>query len=175
MDELPEHTFFDGVSVEVRLPSPGPMFGDLFLICGTVHSRFPSTGSSAFSDLAWLQFDQVDDFFGVRTSSGEGDDVAVWLYPVVQGEVVHHHPGPFDAIRLDYCVLRNPVYRVDHYLKCIAAFSAIGVETTYSNRNINLGTPADVTSLRDDIGLVVDYWAERGVTVGSESALLVDF
>ena len=172
---LPENSYYEGVSVQVHFASPGPTFGDLFLICGEVHRNFPPTGRYPFADLDRLQFVQVDDYFGVRTSSGEGDDVVTWLYPVIDGEAVHHHPGPFDAVELAYCVLRHPTYRIEQYLDCVASFSAMAVSTRYVNRDTDLGTPTDLGILRDDIGAVVDYWSIRGITVGSDAALMVDY
>ena len=175
MTEVPESALYEGVSVDVGFSAPGPTFGDLFLICGTGHPDFPPTNRYRFAELDQLQFGQVDDYFGVRTSSGEGDDVAVWLYPVIQGDPVDHDPGPFDAVRLEYCVLRNPVYRSDHYLNCVAAVSAMGVTTRYRNRDVDLGAPADLTILRDDIRAIARHWMHQGVTVGSDAALLIDF
>ena len=45
------------------------------------------------------------------------------LFPLVNGEIVHHHPGPFDGIRLGYNVLRNPIEQSEHFLKAIKRFS----------------------------------------------------
>src|SRR5689334_20949555 len=69
-----------------------------------------------FQTLADLQFEQVDDFFGIRSLNDEGADVPIWCYPLVEGEPVYHHPGPFDGVRLDYNILRNPARRAEHYL-----------------------------------------------------------
>src|SRR5687768_1500602 len=106
--ELSEEMLYAGVSVDILFGTHRPTFGDLFLICGQDHPRFPPSGRFAFDQLADLQFEQVDDYFGVPSLTDDGDDVVVWLYPLVAGEVVDHHPGPFDGIRLDYNVLRNP-------------------------------------------------------------------
>src|SRR5262249_28066861 len=101
-DNLPEGLLYQGISVDITFADPRPSFGDLFLICGTPHRRFRPTGNFRFERLADLQFEQVDDYFGIRSLTDEGTDVPVWLYPLVDGEPVDHHHGPFDGVRLDY-------------------------------------------------------------------------
>jgi hypothetical protein len=174
-NKLPENLLYEGVSVDIAFADPRPSFGDLFRICGDVHPHFPPTGEFGFERLAELQFQQVDDFFGVRSLSDEGTDVPVWLCPLVSGEPVHHHPGPFDGVRLEYNVLRNPVRRAEHFLRCVQEFAALGSGVEYRSRGTALGTPPDLTPLRADIEAVVRHWAKEGITVGSSDALAVDF
>ena len=172
---FPEDLLYQGVSVDIAFAIPRPEFGDLFRICGDSHPRFPPTGSFGFEGLVDLQFEQVDDYFGVRALSDEGDDVPIWLYPLVSGEPVDHYPGPFDGLRLDYCILRNPVRRAEHFLRCVQEFGAIGLETAYRNRNTLLGSPPDLSQLRTDIEAVVRHWAAQGIAVGSDDSVAVDF
>jgi hypothetical protein len=145
------------------------------LICGEKHPKFPPSGSFAFNSLEDLQFEQADDFFGVRALYDEGDHVSIWLYPLIEGKPVHHHPGPFDEIRLDYNILRNPSHRAEHYLNCVQRFAAFGSSVFYRNRKVDLGTPPNLWQLRADIDAVVQHWASRGITVGSDKALQIDF
>ncbi len=74
-----------------------PTFGDIFLLSGHDHPEFPPTGDYGFDQLADLGVQQVDDYFAIFA---DGDPV-VWLFPLVKGEVVEHHPGPFDGIRME--------------------------------------------------------------------------
>ena len=172
---LPDDILFEGIFVDVIFSDPRPSFGDLFRICGDIHPRFPPTGEFGFERLADLQFDQIDDYFGIRSLTNEGTDVPVWLFPLVDGEPVDHHPGPFDGIRLEYSILRNPAHRADHFLKCVQEFAAIGKSAEYRNRSISLGLPPDLTPLRTDIEAVVRHWAGQGITTGSHDALSLDY
>jgi hypothetical protein len=175
MSNLPEDLLYEGISVDIVFGDPGPLFGDLFLISGNKHPKFAPSGAYAFDTLADLQFSQADDYFGVRSVNDKGDDVPIWLYPLVDGEAVYHHPGPFDGIRLDYNILRNPARRADHYLKCVQRFAAFGANAFYRNREVELGKPPDLSQLRADIDAVVGHWASEGIVVGSGEALKVDF
>jgi hypothetical protein len=174
MANLPDDILYEGVSVDFGFSDPGPTFGDLFLISGGRHPRFPPSGAFAFDALTDLQFEQADDYFGVRSLSDEGDDVPIWLYPLVSSEPVHHHPGPFDAVRLDYNILRNPVRRAEHYFKCVERFAAFAANVFYRSRSVELGVPPDLSRLRADIEAVVRHWASAGIVVGSSEALEID-
>ena len=88
---------------------------------------------------------------------------------------IDHHPGPFDAVRLDYNILRNPARRAEHYLKCLAAFAKFGAGNLYRSRKINLGSPPDLSIVRADIDAVMQHWAAQGIEVGSSDALELDF
>jgi hypothetical protein len=137
-----EYTGFEGqaeLKSKALFTNPQPMFGDLFPICGDSHPNFPPTGSFEFERLADLQFSQVDDYFGVQANSDEGEDVPIWLYPLVDGEPVHHHPGPFDGVRLEYNVLRNPVRRAEHFLLCVERFAALGSGPLSANETPHSG------------------------------------
>lgn len=175
MADLSEELLHQGVSIDISFGPLRPTFGDLFLICGDKHPRFPPSGKFAFDSLADLQFEQVDDYFGIRSLNDEGDDVPIWLYPLINGEPVYHNPGPFDGVRLDYNILRNPVRRAEHYLKCVAAFALFGAGIRYRNRDTVLGPPPDLSLVRVDIDAVVQHWAAEGVEVGSTQALEMDY
>ena len=64
---------FEGVDVDVMFGEPRPRFGDLLLICGPAHPRFPPMENSGLEALADLQFDHVDDYFGVRSLADDGE------------------------------------------------------------------------------------------------------
>ena len=81
-------------TVEIKFSRPKPKFGDLYLICGAEHPDFPPQGG--YSPLRGWAIEQTDDYFAWH----QNGDPAIWIYPVVKGEVVHHHPGPFDAIHV---------------------------------------------------------------------------
>lgn len=174
-DDLPDEMMFQGVSVDIAFAEPKPSFGDLFCVCGDTHPRFPPTGNFEFQRLKDLQFEQVDDYFGVRSLTDEGDDVPIWLYPLVSGETVYHHPGPFDGVRLSYNVLRNPERRIAHFLKCVQEFAKLGAGVDYHTRGLPLGLSPDLSIVRADMEAVVRHWAAEGIEVGSPDSLAVDF
>ena len=175
MREIPDSMLYQGVSIDVNFGTSRPMFGDLFLICGDQHPRFPPSSRFSLDSLADLQFEQIDDFFGVRSLNDQGDDVPIWLYPLADTEPVHHHPGPFDGVRLDYSILRNPAPRADHYIKCVARFATFGAAVSYRSRGVDLGLPPDLSRVREDIDAVVRYWDSQGVVVGSSESLNIDY
>ena len=175
MADFSEDILSQGVSIDISFGPSRPVFGDLFLICGDKHPNFPPSGAFAFDLLANLQFDQVDDYFGVRSLNDEGEGVPIWLYPLVDRKPVHHHPGPFNGVRLDYNVLRNPVRRTHHYFKCVEGFARFGAGAFYRSRGIELGIPPDLSQVGADIDAVVRHWASQGVVVGSSEALEMDF
>jgi len=175
VDDVFQSMLYEGVSVEIAFPEPRPSFGDLFLICGESHPRFQPTGHLGFEALADLQFEQVDDYFGVRSLSEEGEGVVVWLYPLVGPEPVDHHAGPFDGIRLSFNVLRNPSRRGIYFLKCVERFAALGHEVHYRSRNVPLGNPPLLAVVREDLESITRHWASEGIVVGSQEALEIDF
>lgn len=175
MDHLPDVLLYDGASIDIEFGESKPTFGDLYLICGDRHPSFPPTGKFNFDSLSDLQFEQVDDYFGVRGLDDEGDDVPIWLYPLLSGKPVHHHPGPFDGLRLNYNILRNPVRRADHYFNCVSEFATFGAGTVDRCRNRELGSPPDLSDVRADVDAAVRHWASQGIEVGAPEALEIDF
>jgi hypothetical protein len=82
--------------VDLLFTEVKPCFGDVFLLCGFANPNFPPSGNYGFAELADLGIEQVDDYFALCVDG----DPAVWIFPLVQGQVVEHHPGPFDGLRL---------------------------------------------------------------------------
>lgn len=175
MATLSEEMLIAGVSIEVYFERNRPTFGDLFRLCGESHPRFPPSGNFHFESLEDLHFSQVDDYFGVRSLGEEGDDVAIWLYPILHGKPVHHCPGPFEAVRIEFCVLRNPVRHAAHFLQCIERISAFGSSVNYRSRDISLAQPPHLGRVKEDIDAIVAHWANQGILVGSDAALEIDF
>lgn len=100
--------------VDLTFATAKPTFGDVFLLCGDKHPQFPPTGSYGFDELTDLGIEQMDDYFAICV---DGDPV-VWIYPLVAGHVVQHHPGPFDGLRFELAE-RNYMKRWSH---CVARF-----------------------------------------------------
>ena len=91
-----------------------PTLGDIFLICGDEHPHFPPTSDYGFAELADLGIEQTDDYFALCIDG----DPAVWIFPLVRGQVVQHHPGPYDGLRL---VADDPQCR-KLWSRCVARF-----------------------------------------------------
>lgn len=170
MDDLPDSARYEGIVVDLLFDGDRPGFGDLFTICGYENPNFPPSGRFDFKQFDDLQFSQVDDYFGVQTLSGEGDDVAVWLFPLVKGEIVHHHPGPFDGIRLGYNILRNPIDRSEHFLKAIKRLAdQLPVRVLYR------GELGGLEQIKKDIQEIEESWRAEGIGVGTWDALTLDY
>ncbi|SEW33767.1 hypothetical protein [Chitinophaga arvensicola] len=146
-----------------------PRFGELFLITGEEHPKFPAR-NKAFAQLAPLGFEQLDDFFGILNSEESGDDVLVWLFPMINGEEVFHNGGPFDAIRLSYSALRNAPVNISLLQDCFNAIKALpDVEIDFEGATIS-----DFSPVQQKADEIVTHWRENNVEPGSEQSLLID-
>lgn len=146
-----------------------PRFGELFLITGEEHPKFPAR-NKAFAELAPLGFEQLDDFFGILNSEESGDDVLVWLFPMINGEEVFHNGGPFDAIRLSYSALRNAPANISLLQDCFNAVKALpDVEIDFEGTTIS-----DFGPIQQKADEIVAYWRENNIEPGSEQSLLID-
>ena len=176
MDNILENAIYKGVVIDLRFIGEKPTFGDLFLICGYPHPNFPSSGKFQFEQLSDLNFAQVDDYFGIINTEEDGNDVIIWLYPLVEEEEVYHHHGPFTGLRLTYSILRNSPRNISNFLITVLRFAHIlNVKVIYGLRDLNLGRPPDMTIVENDINQIVNYWQEKGITPGSEPALRVTY
>lgn len=90
------------VAVDLLFAGAKPQFGDLFRMTGDTHPQFAPTGEYGFDNLANLNIEQVDDSFAICV---EGDPI-LWISPLVNGNVVEHHPGPFDGLRVELAELK---------------------------------------------------------------------
>lgn len=107
--------------VDLIFAAAKPCFGDVFLLCGHQHPDFAPTGDYGFQDLADLGVEQVDDYFALCVDG----DPAVWVFPLVNGQVVEHHPGPFDGLRIELA----DGSRKKLWSKCVMRFRE-GLHTT---------------------------------------------
>lgn len=146
-----------------------PRFGELFLITGEEHPKFPAR-NKAFAQLAPLGFEQLDDFFGILNSEESGDDVLIWLFPMINGEEVFHNGGPFDAIRLSYSALRNAPVTISLLQDCFNALQALpDVEVEFEGSAIS-----DFAPVQKKADEIVAHWRENHIEPGSEQSLLID-
>lgn len=106
----------DPPCVDLLFTAAKPSFGDVYLLCGSEHPGFPPTGDYGFAELVDLGVEQVDDYFAVCV---EGEP-AVWIQPLVRGEVVEHHPGPYDGLRLE----ADAKSHKNRWAKCVERFEA---------------------------------------------------
>lgn len=162
---------FEGLEVDFLFPDIGPRFGDLFTIVGYENPNFPPAGEFPFGELANLNFTQVDDYFGIASEEHQGDGVIVWLFPLVDGNVVDHHPGPFGGLRLSYDVLRNPDRNIQLFAKCIDAFLDKLPVTAYFRGTELVNSNIAAKSAREIVG----YWKTKGIISGSAEALELDY
>src|SRR5688572_7646031 len=114
---------FEGISIDFQFNSDKPTFGDLFLIVGFANPHFLAN-SREFEKLNDLGFEQADDYFGIKNDTDVGDDIKLWLFPIIDGEEVHHSDGPFDAIRVTYVVVRNDPKTADLFEKTFDAITS---------------------------------------------------
>src|SRR5690606_38631283 len=95
------------ITIDFQFRSNKPGFGDLFKIVGYDNPNFPSSDDT-FLQFEELGIEQIDDFFGVYNQEEKGDDVILWIYPMVKDNAVYHrHNSVYDGIQLQYNILRN--------------------------------------------------------------------
>ena len=138
--ELPE------CSIDINYSNTKPVWGDLLSLCGLTSPSWP-VSIPAFGRLARLQVIQADDYFGVRVL-GSGA-VVIWILPVVDEEVVDHHPGPFDALRIEYDLGYHSASRAAHFSRLVAALaeSSERCVARWTGTQAELPTPIDTGAL----------------------------
>ncbi|HVI45691.1 MAG TPA: hypothetical protein VM802_12520 [Chitinophaga sp.] len=146
-----------------------PRLGELFLITGETHPKFPPR-NNAFEQLAPLGFEQLDDFFGILNEEEAGDDVLVWLFPMINGEEVFHHSGPFDAVRLSYSALRNTPANISLLQNCFESIQKMpDVEVFFDDKKISSFEP-----IKQKADEIVAHWRANNIEPGSEQSLLIE-
>ena len=162
---------FKGINIDFKFNSDKPTFGDLFLIVGFENPTF-LPNSTEFEKLNQLGFTQVDDYFGIRNESDYGDDVKLWLFPVINGKEVYHDDGPFDSIRLNFSVLRNGIETSELLEKIYNSFKKnLDVNILFNGKEIK-----DYAVIEKKLNEIVDYCRnELKVEPGSEKALQLDY
>lgn len=71
------------IAVDLLFDGPGPTFGDLFTITGHENPNFPPPRQFDFAQFTDLQVSQIGDYFGVRALGDVGEDIPIWLFPLV--------------------------------------------------------------------------------------------
>ena len=162
---------FEGISIDFKFNSDKPTFGDLFLIVGQENPNFPPN-SKEFEKLQDLGFDQVDDYFEIRNESNIGDDVRIWLFPLIKNEEVYHNEGPFDAIRLNYTIIRNDTKTAELFEKAF-----ISMTTNLNVTPMFNGQPIDnYDNVKKIINDAIQYCRqELKVEPGSDEALQLEW
>ena len=143
----------------------------MFLIVGYENPNFPPD-SKEFENLQDVGFEQVDDYFGIRNYSDFGDDIKVWLYPLINGEEVYHNEGPFDAIRLNYIVVRNDIKTEELFEKAFNSVTAnLNVTPMFNGQTID-----NYDNIKKRIGETIQYCRqELKVEPGSDEALQLEW
>ena len=166
-----EEFAFEGISIDFKFKNDKPTFGDLFLLCGYNNPNFPAN-SKEFEKLSELKFEQVDDYFGIRNLTEIGDDVLVWLFPIINDEEVHHNEGPFDAIRINYVVIRNEKKIIKHIEDIYNSFNEhLDVDIYFEGNRVD-----DYSSISKILTEVIDYCEkELRVKPGSDKAMELEW
>lgn len=99
-----------------------PVFGDLLALTGVESPKFPLENSE-FLKLVDLGIEQSDDYFSIRNDDEEdGDDNILWMMPLIKMIEVYHNPGPYDALRFTYDIMRNKKDNTEIYINCLERF-----------------------------------------------------
>lgn len=166
-----EDLAYEGIYVDFKFNSNQPTFGDLCLITGDEHPDFPAN-NTLFSGLVNLGFNQVDDYFGIENDSDIGDDVKLWLFPLINNNEVTHHPGPFATIRVNYPILRNTAETAELFETVFKTITAqLDVTPIYNKQPLS-----DYAPIKATIEKVIQYCRqELEVEPGSDDALELDY
>ena len=175
MSQLSEDVLHEGITLDLMFRKERPGFGDLFTICGFKNPSFPPK-STMFAGLGGLGFEQVDEFFGIKSESDVGDDIAVWLMPLINGKVVWHEQGPFDGVRLEFNVLRHPANRASKFVAVVERLvSELAVDVRDGATGAKVDQRSLLAQLNGDIRSIQDHWQRQGVRCGSAEALAIDW
>jgi hypothetical protein len=169
-DDL-EELAFEGISIDFQFNSNKPSFGDLFLIVGHENPNYPAN-SKEFEKLKGLGFEQTDDYFGIKNDKDTGDDVKLWLYPLIKGKEVYHNNGPFDAIRITYVIVRNDSNTADLFEKIFTEITSnLDVTPTFKGKGVD-----NYNEIKSRINETIRYCREElKVEPGSDNALQLDW
>ena len=162
---------FEGINIDFQFNSNKPNFGDLFLIVGFENPNFLPK-SREFEKLTELGFEQTDDYFGIRNKTEIGDDIKLWLFPIINGKEVYHENGPFDSIRISYTVVRNEVSTSEIFEKTFnAIMENLNVTPIFEGKQVE-----NFEEIKEIITKVVQYCRqELKVEPGSEKALELEW
>ncbi|MCC9074283.1 hypothetical protein LNQ49_22070 [Flavobacterium sp. F-65] len=157
------------ISIDFKFNQEKPSFGDFFKITGFSNPNFPSK-NDMFLNFADLEIEQIDDYFGISNQDDEGDDVTLWLFPLIKNDEVFHHKGPFDGIRLQYDTLRNTTHKIAVVEMVFESFKKHLDATILFNNN-----PIENFSvIKNNIDANIAFWRNKDIEPGSEDALMQD-
>ncbi len=161
----------EGFNIDFIFNSDKPTFGDLFLIVGFENPNFPPN-SDEFLKMNKLDFSQIDDYFGIKNKSKKGDDIKLWLIPIIDNKEVYHNEGPFDAIRLNYRILRNETKTKEIFRLVFDTFKeSLNVTIIRNGKEIN-----NYSEIEKEIDELINYCKiQLKVEPGSHEALLLDW
>lgn len=172
--DLPESSLYEGIAIDLVFRDQRPEFGDLFTVCGYANPAFPPK-TRMFEALADLGFVLVDDFFGIRADTEEGEDVLIWLIPLVNGDEAFHDPGPFDGMRLSFNPLRHPSHRSRTFPEVVERMvTSLPVEVHDGARGEVVAAAEVKGRILSDIAKITAYWAAKGIVCGSPKALRIE-
>ena len=161
----------EGIRIDYQFNSDKPTFGDLFLIVGFENPDRPHN-SREFEKLAELEFEQVDDYFGIKNNTDIGYEVKIWLFPIINEEEVYHNQGPFDAIRITYVVLSNEEKTAELFEKIFHSINSnLDVTPFFEGQQVE-----NFEDIKKVIAKTIKYCREElEVEPGSHEALLLDW
>ncbi|PCI45936.1 MAG: hypothetical protein COB51_08315 [Moraxellaceae bacterium] len=163
MSEKDQPTLASEIVVDFTFKEEQPMFGDLFTIVGHGHQSFRTSARFIFHHLEDLYFSQVKEVFGVKSMRKVGDEVMIWMYPLIDGEVVREHEGPFSGMRVSFNLLRNPENISDHFLRIHRAFETqLVTEPSMS-----------IDAVEAEILKIKTFWNDQSIELGSKEALAI--
>lgn len=166
-----EELAFEGINIDFKFKNDKPTFGDLFLICGYGNPDFPAN-SKEFEKLSEIGFGQVDDYFGIKNQTEKGGDVLVWLFPIINNEVVHHNEGPFDAVRISYVVVRNKKKKAELIEGIYKSFKEnLDVDIYFENTQVD-----GFSAVSNKLTEVIEYCEkELNIEPGSDRAMELEW
>lgn len=157
--------YLEGVSVDFLFEGVKPEINDLLALSGSSDTNRMIESRMGFDQFKEYKFCQIDDYWGIWSESRHGDEVMIWLFPLIDGEIMDHHSGPYDGLRMSFRVLGNPIERADEFIQVVEHFSrALPVKVQY-----RMATQA-IESLKGDIRAIAEYWKDQGIEVGSARA-----
>jgi hypothetical protein len=122
--------------------------------------------------LADLGFEQVADYFAIRSKTDDGAQEVAWLFPLIDGQVVEHDEGPFDGLRLFFSPQEHPPRRARRFLEVVERMIAtLEVQVRDRWREERIPHAAVAARVTADVETITKHWAARGIACGSSEAL----
>ena len=159
------------VITDISFKGEKPVFGDLLAMTGIENSKFPMKNEN-FLKLTSLGIEQSDDFFAIPNENYDfGDDIILWIIPLIKKTEVWHNPGPYDGLRFTYDILRNSEENIEIYLDCLGKFiNLFPVSIYYRGQK-----QKNLEKIREDIESTIKELLKNDVKPGSDEALSIDY